>query len=136
MAAPEVPPHSDTAVTITALAVVGGVYLVYVWDRFVFSVELVEARKALSIPLADAGLLASVFTLRLALVAIPAGFVVRRLGLRAVLAGGAVVFSLATGYTAFGHGTGDRLARRVSRQGFCQSFWPGGVRVGFVRRRG
>lgn len=116
MATAGVPARSEQVVrsmTVAALVVVGAVYLVYTWDRFVFSVELVEVRRALGIPLGQAGLLASIFTFGLALVAIPAGFVVRRLGTRTVLVGGSVVFSLATGYTALGTGFGDVLVARV-----------------------
>lgn len=116
MATTEISDRTNLAVrtlTIAALVIVGAVYLVYVWDRIAFSVELVEVRKALGIPLGEAGLLASIFTFGLALAAIPAGFVVRRFGTRAVLVGGALVFSLATGYTAFGRGVGDILVVRI-----------------------
>lgn len=110
--------------TTIALAVISAVYVVYVWDRYVFSVELVEVRKALHMSLDSAGFLASVFTFGLAAVAIPAGFIVRKLGTRWTLVGGALVFSLATGYTAFGHGLDDITpARIISGVGEGSSTW-------------
>jgi MFS family permease len=105
--------RATTALTMTALVVIGAVYLVYVWDRFVFSVELVEISRELELPLGSASLLASVFTFGLAIVAIPAGFVVYKFDTRATLVAGAVLFSLATGYVAIGHGVADILVFRV-----------------------
>lgn len=100
-------------VATAALVIVSAVYIVYVWDRYVFSVELVEVRRALKMGLGSASFLASVFTFGLAAVAIPAGFITRKVGTRWTLVGGAVLFSLATGYTAFGHGLGDITPARI-----------------------
>lgn len=95
------------------LIIVGIVYLIYAWDRIVFSIELVEISKSFGFELAAAGFLATVFVLGIALTAIPAGFVVMRYGTRASLVAGAIVFSVATGYTAIGHGLADLTVARI-----------------------
>ncbi len=89
------------------------VYLIYAWDRLVFAIELVEIRKAYNFELLSAGFLATVFTLGIALAAIPAGFYVMRFGTRNSLVLGAIVFSLGTGYTPLGFGFGDLTVARI-----------------------
>jgi predicted MFS family arabinose efflux permease len=98
---------------VAGLVIIGIVYLIYAWDRIVFPIELVEISKSFGFELAAAGFLATVFVLGIALTAIPAGFVVMRYGTRASLVVGAVIFSLATGYTAMGHGLVDLTIARV-----------------------
>src|SRR5690242_929381 len=95
------------------LIIISIVYLVYAWDRLVFAIELVEISKAYNFQLLSAGFLATVFTLGIALVAIPAGFYVMRFGTRNSLVLGAIIFSLGTGYTPLAHGFGDLTAARV-----------------------
>jgi MFS family permease len=101
-----------------ALVIISIVYLIYAWDRLVFAIELVEIRKVYGFELVSAGFLATVFTLGIALTAIPAGFIVIRFGTRASLVVGAIIFSIGTGYTPLGHGFSDlTLARIVSGAG-------------------
>jgi len=95
------------------LIIISIVYLIYAWDRLVFAIELVEIRKAYNFELLSAGFLATVFTLGIALTAIPAGFIVMRFGTRASLVLGAIIFSLGTGYTPLGHGFGDLTVARI-----------------------
>ena len=101
-------------VTGAAIAVVGFVYLIYVWDRMVVGIELVEIRKEFGLSLADGGLLASVFTLGITLAAIPAGLVIMRAGTRLTLVLGAVLFSLATVWTALAPGLSGMIASRIA----------------------
>lgn len=96
-----------------AFLVTCAVYLIYTWDRLVFSVLLVEIRHELQLPLSSLGLLASIFTAGLAIMAIPAGLLAVRFGNKWTLALGALVFSACTLYTAFGRGFADILLVRV-----------------------
>ena len=98
---------------VAALIIISIVYIIYAWDRIVFSIELVEISKAFGFSFSSAGLLATVFVLGIALTAIPAGFIVMRYGTRASLVVGAVIFSLATGYTPLGFGLADLTIARV-----------------------
>jgi MFS family permease len=95
------------------LIIISIVYLIYVWDRIVFAIELVDIRKAYNFELLSAGFLATIFTLGIALTAIPAGFFVMRFGTRASLIIGGIIFSIGTGYTPLGFGVGDLTVARV-----------------------
>lgn len=98
---------------VAGLVIIGIVYIIYAWDRIVFPIELVEISKSFGFEMGAAGFLATVFVLGIALTAIPAGFVVMRYGTRASLVVGAVIFSVATGYTAIGHGLTDLTVARI-----------------------
>lgn len=98
---------------LAALAILGLVYLVYVWDRLVVAVELVEVRKAFDLSLSSAGLIATVFTLGITVGAIPAGIITARLGSRQTLALGALAFSLCTGWSAVSSNFTSMLFSRV-----------------------
>lgn len=109
-------PENQTArfsLPTLGIIIISIVYLIYAWDRLVFAIELVEIRNAYGFELASAGLLATVFTLGIALTAIPAGFFVMRFGTVASLVLGAVIFSLGTGYTPLGFGFGDLTVARI-----------------------
>jgi len=95
------------------LIIISIVYLIYVWDRIVFAIELVDIRKTYNFELLSAGFLATIFTLGIALTAIPAGFFVMRFGTRASLIIGGIIFSIGTGYTPLGFGVGDLTVARV-----------------------
>lgn len=99
---------------VVPLAVMAVVYLIYAWDRIVLPVELVEVRAAYGLSLSVGSLLASMFTMGLALTALPAGLVLVRWGTRATLVAGAILFSVCTAYTAFGHGLADLLVARIA----------------------
>jgi MFS family permease len=87
---------------VTALCIIAVIYILYVCDRVVVPIELVELRPVYHLSMSVAGLLGSVFTLGLALMAIPAGIIVMRFGTRASLVAGTVVFSLCVAYPAVG----------------------------------
>ena len=89
------------------------VYVLYAWDRLAVPVELIEIRRVYHLSAVAAGALASVFTLGIAAFVLVAGLIVTRLGVRPCLTGSVVLFSLSTGYTAFGHGEWDLLAARI-----------------------
>ncbi len=100
---------AGTAATVLLLAI----YVLYVWDRFVYGVELPQIMKAVGLQLTVAGFLASVFTLGLAIMAIPGGFISAKFGNRCTLLLGTVLFSLFTALTALATGFGDTLLYRI-----------------------
>ncbi|MDB5460594.1 MAG: hypothetical protein JWO72_2335, partial [Caulobacteraceae bacterium] len=85
----------------------------YVWDRVVLAVSLPEIRTALDLTARQTGLIASAFAAGVALVALPSGLLVRRVGFKPVLLCGALIFSLATAYPPWAHGFWDLLASRL-----------------------
>jgi MFS family permease len=107
------PEQKTPGLPVAGLILISLVYIVYAWDRIVFPIELVEISKTFGFSLSSAGFLATVFVLGIALTAIPAGLIVIRYGARASLVVGAVIFSLATGYTPIGFGFADLTIARV-----------------------
>jgi len=99
--------------TIVALLVVSAVFIVYIWDRIAVPVLLIEIRRDYDLSLPAAGLVASVFTFGLALTAGVAGVIVARVGMRTSLVASTILFSLSTGYIAFGYALPDLLVARV-----------------------
>ncbi len=106
----------------TALALISFIFLIYVWARVIVPLELVEIRAQFGFSLAQGGLLATVFTLGVTLMAIPAGIFAMRFGTRASLVLGVVLFSLATAWTGSGFGLASMLASRVAG-GIGESFY-------------
>lgn len=106
---------SGTKRRATAIATVLllAIYVLYVWDRFVYGVELPQIMKALGLQLTVAGFLASVFTLGLAIMAIPGGFISVKFGNRWTLLLGTVLFSLFTALTGLAIGFSDTLLYRI-----------------------
>ncbi len=98
---------------VAGLVAMSLVYVLYAWDRLVIPVELVEVRRVFDLPMTAAGLLASVFTIGIAVTAIPAGFFILRFGTRLSLVLGAVIFSACILYVPFGNGLGDLTAAQV-----------------------
>lgn len=99
--------------SLLALAVVSVAFIIYWWDRTGFSVELIEIRKAFGFSAPTAGLLSSIFVLGLAIISIPAGVIVLRIGVHWGIVLGTVVFSLATLYTAFAPGFAEMFIVRI-----------------------
>jgi len=99
--------------SLIALTVVSLTFIVYWWDRTGFSVELIEIRKAFGFSAPTGGLLSSIFVLGVAIISIPAGLIVLRIGVGWGIIAGTIVFSLATLYTAFAPGFAELLAARV-----------------------
>jgi MFS transporter, DHA1 family, inner membrane transport protein len=99
---------------LAPLLVMAVVYLIYAWDRVVVPVTLVEVRAAYRLSLSSSSLIASVFTLGLAITALPAGLLVARWGTRTTLVVGALLFSACTIYVPFGIGLADLLGARVA----------------------
>jgi len=98
---------------VIALCIIAVVYIFYVFDRMVVPIELVELRPVYGLSMSVVGLLGSVFTLGVALTAIPAGIIVMRFGTRATLVGGAVLFSLCVAYPAVGFTAVDLVIVQV-----------------------
>ena len=106
----------------TSLALVSFIFLVYVWARVIVPLELVEIRAQFGFSLAQGGLLATVFTLGVTVMAIPAGIFAMRFGTRASLVLGVVLFSLCTGWTGLGLGFTSMFASRIAG-GIGESFY-------------
>ncbi|MFS3137294.1 MFS transporter [Gluconacetobacter sacchari] len=87
------PATLNMLVLIPILLLMAATYVFYGWDRLVMPVELVEMRKTLNLDQRSAGLMASIFTLGIAVLSIPAGMLVARLGLRMALGLSTLVFS-------------------------------------------
>jgi predicted MFS family arabinose efflux permease len=98
---------------VQTVAVLLALLTLYVWDRVVLSVSLPEIRGALGFTPHQTGLAASAFAAGVALVALPAGLLVRRIGFRPVMVCSGLIFSLATLYPPLAHGYWDLLASRV-----------------------
>ena len=88
-------------------------HVFYAWDRVVLAIALPDLAKALALTPVQTGIVASCFTLGLAAATLPAGFLVRRMGGRAVAILGAGVFSLMTAYVPFAQGFADLVASRL-----------------------
>jgi predicted MFS family arabinose efflux permease len=95
------------------VAVLLALLTLYVWDRVVLAVSLPEIRTALGFTPHQTGLVASAFAAGVALVALPAGLLVRRIGFRPVMVCSGLIFSLATAYPPLAHGYWDLLASRL-----------------------
>lgn len=102
-----------SGIMIASLLVLGFVYLVYVFDRLVVAITLLEIRKAFSLDLSQAGFLATVFTLGITLGAIPSGYLIARWGAKPMLVAGAVAFSACTAWSAFASNFAWMTASRV-----------------------
>ena len=78
-------------------------------DRQLFPLLLHDVRETFKFSLADAGILATIFTLGLAVAGLPTGFILSRLSRKMVLLLGICVFSTATGAIFFARGFADLL---------------------------
>ncbi|MFT9015952.1 MAG: MFS transporter [Acetobacter sp.] len=87
-------PGLRTLVPVIVLMAV--TYVFYGWDRLVMPVELVEIRRTLNLDQKAAGFMASIFTLGIAVLSLPAGILVARLGLKRALGISTLVFSCGT----------------------------------------
>lgn len=104
---------TSAARTVGAVAVLLALVVAFAWDRSVFALALPEIRATIRLTPHEVGLAATVFTAGIALGALPAGWIARRVGSRAALAGGALMFSAATAYAPAARGFGDLLVSRV-----------------------
>ena len=86
---------------------------VFVWDRSVLAVSLPDIRHALRLNPHQVGVIATSFTAGIALIALPAGLLVQRIGFRGALITGVLLFSAATAYTPLAKGFWDLLVSRV-----------------------
>ncbi|MCL6564251.1 MAG: MFS transporter [Firmicutes bacterium] len=89
------------------------VYVIYVWDRFVFSVELPQIMRTLHLSLTSGGFLASVFQIGLALTSLLGAYLAAKWGNRWIIVIGVVLFSAFTALTALSTGFYDTLVYRI-----------------------
>lgn len=104
---------AERPLSVAAIIVLALVFLLYVFVRMFVPLELVEIRQELGFSLAQAGLLASVFTFGLTIMAIPAGIVAARFGTRVCLVIGALIFSACSAWTGLGGAFATMAAARI-----------------------
>jgi predicted MFS family arabinose efflux permease len=85
-------------------------YVVNSMNKMVFPVLIGHVRADYGFSLTQAGIQSTIFALGVGLTGIPSGYLVSRLRRKTVVVLGTVVFSLATGLTAFAFGFWDMLA--------------------------
>ena len=88
-------------------------YVVNAMDRQLFPLLAPEVRREYGFSLAGAGLLATVFTLGMAVAGVPTSILLARLSRRTVLLTGIALFSAGTALTVASRGFADMLAYRM-----------------------
>jgi len=108
-------PRTGVAKAYAALsvAIVLGSYVINAMDRTLFPLILPEVRGEYGFDLPEAGLMATVFTIGMALAGLPSGYLLTRFTRRFVVQLGIFIFSAATVVTVLAAGFGDMLAYRA-----------------------
>jgi MFS transporter, DHA1 family, inner membrane transport protein len=106
--------QTDSAgVEAKSLAILIFLLVIYAWDRVVLAIALPDLRMAIDLSPAQLGLISTAFSIGIAVMALPAGVLIRRVGLKPVLMSGAILFSVATIYPPLASGFVDLLLSRV-----------------------
>lgn len=105
--------RTDSRILMAGYVLIGIIYVFYGWDRLIMAVELVDLKRALGLTPGMAGLMASIFTLGIAIMSIPASLFVLRMGMRRALAISTLVFSLSTLVTGLSNGVPLLFASRL-----------------------
>ena len=103
-------------VVVTAfagIAVIISTYVVNAMDRTLFPLILPEVAREYGFGLPEAGLMATVFTIGMALAGIPSGYLMSRIARRTVAQMGLLIFSAATLVTVTAGGFADMLFYRA-----------------------
>src|ERR1051325_11535956 len=95
------------------IAIVLGSYVINAMDRTLFPLILPEVRREYGFDLPEAGLMATVFTIGMALAGLPSGYLLRRFTRTAVVQLGIFIFSAATVVTVLAAGFADMLLFRA-----------------------
>src|SRR3990170_2398793 len=92
------------AIAIAMYSVLLVSYALMTADRYLFPVVASEVRREFGFPLASTGLLATIFTLGLAIGGLPTGYLLSRFSRKTVMLTGIAIFSAATALTAIAQG--------------------------------
>ena len=101
------------AAAIAMYAVLLASYSINAMDRQLFPVLAPDVRRDYGFSLANIGLLATIFTLGMAVAGLPTGYLLARFSRKAVLQLGIVIFSAGTALTAVSTGFSDMLIYRA-----------------------
>jgi MFS family permease len=104
---------TDRAIAIAAITVLILSYCVNAMDRTLFPLLLTDVRKEYGFTLPQAGLMATVFTIGMALAGIPTGYLMSRYTRKTVIQVGIVIYSAMTIVTVAAHGFADMLLYRA-----------------------
>ena len=102
-----------TTYAVISIAIVLGSYVINAMDRTLFPLILPEVRREYGFGLPEAGLMATVFTIGMALAGLPSGHLLTRLARRSVVQLGIFIFSAATVLTVLSAGFIDMLLYRA-----------------------
>src|SRR5262249_2225955 len=98
---------------LLGITIVLGSYVINAMDRTLFPLILPEVRREEGFDLPQAGLMATVFTIGMALAGLPSGYLLRRFTRKAVVQFGILAFSAATLVTVLAAGFVDMLLYRA-----------------------
>ena len=107
------PARPSRLVAVAGFGVLGLTIMINATDRQVFLPLLPAIRSEYGLSLPAGGLLATVFTLGMALAGLPAGYIVDRFSRKTVLLASIVVYSLGTLATPLAAGLADMAAYRI-----------------------
>jgi len=98
---------------LLGIAIILGSYVINAMDRTLFPLILPEVRREYGFDLPEAGLIATVFTIGMALAGLPSGFLLARFTRKTVVQFGVFIFSAATVITVLATGFADMLVYRA-----------------------
>src|SRR6516164_11633268 len=98
---------------LLGITVAIGSYCVNAMDRTLFPLILPEVAREYALPLPEAGLMSTVFTIGMALAGLPTGYLMSRFSRKSVTQLGVFIFSAATIVTVFAAGFADMLVYRA-----------------------
>ena len=98
---------------ILGITIILGSYVINAMDRTLFPLILPEVRREYGFDLPEAGLMATVFTIGMAVAGVPTGYLLTRWTRRSVAQLGILIFSAATIVTVLAAGFADMLVYRA-----------------------
>lgn len=101
------------AAAFAGIAVIISSYVINAMDRTLFPLILPEVAREYGFNLPEAGLMATVFTIGMALAGVPSGYLMSRVSRRTVAQAGLLIFSAATLVTVVAGGFADMLIYRA-----------------------
>ena len=102
-----------TRSAVLLLLLLGAAYITNAMDRQSFPVLVPAISKQFNFPLAQGGLMSSVFAIGIGITGIPAGYLLTRFSRKTLLVVGMLVYSVGTLLTAVSIGFGDMLVYRI-----------------------
>ena len=102
------------ALMLAMFALLLASYAINAMDRQIFPLLASDVRREYGFSLSNTGLLATIFTLGMALAGVPTGYMLARFTRKATLETGIAIFSAGTALTAFSSGFADMLVYRTA----------------------